>query len=131
MTRREGQAVSARATGLTKEAAAAAYLQENGYTVVERNFQSRYGEVDLVAREGECLVFVEVRYRRPLSLVTAEESVTREKARRLRLAIRRYMAERGVLDGSVPVRVDLCVVRDGPGPGGAVFEVIPGIIEFR
>ncbi len=100
-------------------------MAANGYFIVERNFQARAGEIDIVAKCGDTLVFVEVRYRRPASMVTAEESVTREKVRRLRLAIRRYLAVRGFCQ-SVPVRVDLCVVRDE----GQLFEVIPGIVDF-
>lgn len=116
---------AARAMGTSKEEAAAAFLSENGYVLVERNFHARLGEIDIVARCGDTLVFVEVRYRRPSALVSAEESVTREKARRIRLAVRRYIAIRGIGD-DVPVRVDLCVVRDS----GQLFEVIPDIIEF-
>lgn len=100
-------------------------MAENGYLILERNFVTRLGEIDIVAKCGDTLVFVEVRYRGPSSLVTAEESVTREKVRRLRLAVRRYVADRG-LSENVPIRVDLCVVRDE----GNLFEVIPGIVEF-
>jgi putative endonuclease len=123
--------ISARAKGLAKEEAAARYLAGNGHTILDRNFRSRYGEIDIVTRQGEFLVFVEVRYRKRSSLVTAEESVTREKVRRLKLAVRRYLAERGLPDAGVPIRVDLCVVRDAGPPGaGSAFEIIPGIIEF-
>lgn len=107
------------------ETAAARFLTRSGYVLLERNYRSRLGEIDIVARLDETLVFVEVRYRKPASLVGAEESVTRGKARRLRLAVRRYVGERQVGD-DVPVRIDLCIVRDG----GRSFEVIPGIIEF-
>jgi len=46
------------------EQAATAYLEQCGYTIVTRNWRCRYGEIDLVARDGEQLVFVEVRTRR-------------------------------------------------------------------
>jgi Holliday junction resolvase-like predicted endonuclease len=83
------------------------------------------GEIDIIAKHGDTLVFVEVRYRAPLALVSAEESVTPIKARRLRLAVRHYLAWHDISE-KVPIRVDLCVVRDS----GVIFEVIPGIIEF-
>jgi putative endonuclease len=111
--------------GTLKEEAACGFLERTGYTVVERNFRSRSGEIDVVARLGDMLVFVEVRYRKAGSLVGAEESVTCEKARRIRMAVKRYLCVRGIAD-AVPVRVDLCVVRDQ----GQLFEIVPGIIEF-
>lgn len=117
--------MDARATGMLMEAEACTFLESRGYRILERNFWAKTGEIDAVARLGEALVFVEVRYRRPGSLVSAEESVTVEKARRLRSAVRRYLWVRGVPD-KVPVRVDLVVVR-GEEPH---FEVIPGILEF-
>lgn len=111
--------------GSAMEGAAESLLSRTGYVTLERNYRTRYGEIDIVARQAGTLVFVEVRYRRPGSLVSAEESVSVDKVRRLRLAVRRYMTEHGIGD-DVPVRVDLCVVRDG----GKSLEVIPGIIEF-
>ncbi len=80
----------------------------------------------MVARLGEMLVFIEVRYRKAASLVSAEESVTREKSRRIRMAVKQYIAVRGVRE-ETPMRIDLCVVRDQ----GQLFEIVPGIIEFR
>lgn len=116
------------------EDAAAVYLQKAGYRIIERNFRCRFGEIDAVALLDEMLVFVEVRYRRKGGLVTGEESVSREKVRRLRLAIRRYLAERAVPEANTPIRVDLCVVPDagdaGEGGANSVFRIIPGIIEF-
>lgn len=107
------------------EDAAALYLAKIGYEVLERNYRSRFGEIDIVGRHDGLLVFVEVKYRKPGSLVSAEESVTREKARRIRLTVRRYTAEKGI-DDRIPIRIDLCVVGDG----GRSFQVLAGVIEF-
>ena len=49
--------------GAWGEEKAARFLTERGYTVLERNFHSRYGEIDLIAENGEFLVFVEVKLR--------------------------------------------------------------------
>ncbi|MGE5578712.1 MAG: YraN family protein [Bacillota bacterium] len=114
-----------RITGSAMEDAAAAYLRSTGYEVIERNYRARVGEIDIVAKDNGTLVFVEVRYRKPSSMVSPEESLTREKARRLRLAARRYLAEREISDG-VPVRFDLCAVSDG----GRSFQVLRNIIGF-
>lgn len=107
------------------EEAAARYLVERGYLVIERNYRGRFGEIDIIAKQGETLVFVEVRYRKSGALVSPEESLTREKARRIRLTVRRYVGERGIGD-RVPLRVDLCVVTDS----GRSLQILPGIIEF-
>lgn len=107
------------------EDAAAFYLRSAGYEVLERNYRSRVGEIDIVAEDNGTIVFVEVRYRKPSSLVSPEESITKEKARRLKLAARRYLAEQGIGDG-VPVRFDLCAVSDG----GRSFQVLRNVIGF-
>ena len=53
-----------REIGSGYEEMAAAYLIEQGYKIVVRNFSGRRGEIDIIARDGEYLVFVEVKYRR-------------------------------------------------------------------
>ncbi len=118
------QAVS-RVVGAAMEEAAASHLVECGYRVIERNYHSRFGEIDIVAADGDTLVFVEVKYRKTGSLVSPLESLTREKAHRIRLTVRQYLGRRGV-DCRVPVRVDLCVVTDN----GRSLQVLPGVVEF-
>lgn len=114
--------------GREKEEMACRFLTENeGYRVIERNYRCKYGEIDVIAVDGNVLAFVEVRYRRDGSLVSALESVDRAKAAKLRLAVRRYISSR---DRSIlletQVRVDLCLVKDG----NPCYELIKGIIEF-
>lgn len=66
------------------EDVAATILEAQGYLVVERNWRCHgVGEVDLVARHGDCLVFVEVRVRRGRAYGTSEESITATKQKRL------------------------------------------------
>lgn len=73
--------------GRAGEAVACRHLLANGYRILERNVRFPYGEIDLVAREGGCLVFVEVRTRVGLRQGWPEESVTpRKRARLVRLA---------------------------------------------
>ncbi len=56
--------MTARATGACYEDIALAHLERNGLVLIERNFNCRYGEIDLVMRGGDTVIFVEVRYRR-------------------------------------------------------------------
>jgi len=62
-------------------------------TIVERNFRTRAGEIDIVARKGDVLVFVEVRSRAVPDFGTPEDSVTPAKRRRIVLTARRYLSD--------------------------------------
>ena len=68
-------AVNKRAAGADKEQLAARYLVDNGYTVLERNFRNKTGEIDIIAKKDNYIVFVEVKYGQPFLCkeVTEEE----------------------------------------------------------
>jgi len=82
-----------RKLGQAAELRAAGYLADAGYTVIDRNWRRRSGELDIVARDGEWLVFVEVRARRGMLLGSPEESVTQRKQARLVHLAQQYLAE--------------------------------------
>lgn len=105
----------ARARGAAAEALAADWLAARGYRVLARNHRARRGEVDLVCRHEEALVFVEVRSRSREDYGTPAESVTVAKARRVVAAAADYAVRHGGLDQ--PMRFDVVAVRweqDGP-----------------
>jgi putative endonuclease len=77
--------------GRGAEDAAARYLEARGLTVLARNYRTRAGELDLVAREGRCLVFVEVRARRSGAFGTPAETVGARKRARLVAAAAHYL----------------------------------------
>ena len=77
--------------GAWGEEKAARFLTERGYTILERNFHSRYGEIDLIAEDGEFLVFVEVKLRASTSHGLPEETVTPKKQEKLRLTAETYL----------------------------------------
>jgi len=95
--------------GWRGEAAAVAYLERVGMTVVERNWRCSSGEVDIVALDGETLVIVEVKTRRTDSAGSAEEAVSPTKQKRLARIARHYIAHAG-LDGC-DVRFDVIAIR--------------------
>jgi putative endonuclease len=68
-------------------------LKKRGLRLLERNFRSRFGEIDLVMRDGTYVVFVEVRLRKNESHGSAAESIDRHKQRRLRKTAERYLIE--------------------------------------
>ena len=71
------------AIGRATESAAENYLRQNGLVCVHRNFRCRLGEIDLVMRDGDCLVFVEVRFRRQGQHGSGAESITYAKRQKL------------------------------------------------
>ena len=75
-----------RETGSRYEKQAAVFLEQKGYEILEMNFRCRRGEIDLVARDGEYLVFVEVKYRADLRCGRPAEAVTPAKIQRIRTA---------------------------------------------
>lgn len=76
-------AAAPRARGEVVERAAEVYLQQQGLHSITQNFQWRGGEIDLIMREGETLVFVEVRFRKSDAFGSPIESVTPSKQRKL------------------------------------------------
>lgn len=72
------------ALGARGEDLAAAYLERRGLSIVERNFRCARGELDIIARDGDTVVFVEVKTRRTAALGSPLEAVTRSKLARIR-----------------------------------------------
>ena len=75
------------------EALAADYLRKKGYAIVEAGWRCRVGELDLVASDGACLCFVEIKLRRSDAYGRAGEFVDRRKQEKLRTAAQLYLAE--------------------------------------
>ena len=93
------------------EQLARTHLEAKGYRVVETNYRCRWGEVDLITRDGPIWVFVEVRARRGDALVSPEESVTPEKARRLTMAAQDYLEQQKLATDDILWRIDLVAIR--------------------
>jgi putative endonuclease len=84
-----------RSIGLRGEDIAADYLKRKGYSVLNRNFRTPYGEIDLVSEQGSSIVFTEVKTRASKSLGPPEISITRRKADHMRSAAEFYIQEYG------------------------------------
>jgi putative endonuclease len=80
------------------EAAAAGLLRAKGYEILNQNFRAFGGEIDIVAKDGDYIVFVEVKYRRQLDYGRPLEAVTRKKRRLLIRAAYGYLAQKGCSD---------------------------------
>jgi putative endonuclease len=83
--------------GVEAEAMAAAFLEHEGLKILVRNYRCRLGEIDLVAREGDTTVFVEVRSRGSSAFGGAAASITAAKRQRLLKAARHYISRQGAL----------------------------------
>ena len=100
-------------TGQLAEDLAARFLEQHGLTLLARNFRCRGGELDLVCRDRETLIFVEVRLRRNAAFGGAAASITARKQRRVILAARCYLATHGPSSpAGRACRFD-CVLLDG------------------
>lgn len=95
----------ARELGRRGEEAAARYLDRRGYEIVARNWQCAAGEADIVARDGDALVFVEVKTRSSCEQGMPAEAVTRAKRDRYERIAALYLQGNDVTD--VPVRFDI------------------------
>jgi putative endonuclease len=103
-----GRRTPAQATGGEAEERAAAFLAARGLAIVARNYRTRFGEIDLVAKDGATLVFVEVRMRSSDAYGGAASSVTRGKRRRIESAARVYLS---ALHDEPPCRFDVVTLE--------------------
>jgi len=84
--------------GRRGERYAARGLRRRGYRIVARNYRTGLGEMDIVAREADTLVFVEVKTRRSTDVIPAEDSVGVQKQRHIHRVAQQYLRENGLPD---------------------------------
>jgi len=104
--------------GAQAEGLAADFLERHGLAILARNFRTRRGEIDLVARDGDTLVFVEVRLRARSDFGGAAESVTARKQQRIVSAAQAWLSR---LQREPPCRFD-AVLLDRLDPDAIVWE---------
>ena len=109
-----------REAGARAERLAEEFLRERGMRILARNFRTRFGEIDLVAQDGETVVFVEVRSRSSDAFGTPQETVTVAKRRRIIRTARAYAQSRSL---DAPLRFDVVALS----PQGTLH--IPGAFD--
>lgn len=102
-----------RLLGQAAETEAESYLVARGLRTVARNWRCRFGEIDLIMKEGDTLVFVEVRLRNHARFGDGATSVTPAKQTRLVATARAYLAS---LNAMPPCRFDVVSLREGEAP---------------
>ncbi|UCC56754.1 MAG: YraN family protein [Gammaproteobacteria bacterium] len=92
--------------GKDAETLAGSYLERHGLSLLQRNYQSRHGEIDLVMTDGDCIVFVEVRYRRQSTFGSGVETVDHRKQARITACARYYLQQHPTVSAR-PCRFDV------------------------
>jgi len=101
--------IDRRRQGIIGEDLAARYLERIGLRIIERNYRFEGGEIDIIAEEGEEVVFVEVKSRRSNAFGTPEDAVTEEKQEHVHAVADGYLFERQLDDH--PCRFDVVAVE--------------------
>jgi len=112
--------------GARGEDLAVAHLRRHGWNVLQRNYRLRSGEIDIIARDGETLVFVEVKTRRSLRFGAPAAAVTPRKQARLGRLAQEYLARNKL--GETASRFDVISVLL-PTRGPAQIELITNAFE--
>jgi putative endonuclease len=113
-------------TGKKGEELAAACLRDAGYRILDRNYRCLFGEIDIVAEEGESLVFVEVKSRRSDAYGSPQLAVGRQKQKKISRVCIHYLSEKRL--HSRQVRFDVVAIR--MTPAGNRAELIRNAFEF-
>ena len=108
------------ALGISGENLACAELQRRGYAILEHRYRTRFGEIDIIARDGATIVFVEVKARLTDDFGGAAAAVTRWKQRRIAQMAVDYLARRSLHD--CPCRFDVVAIDiETAGPRVTVY----------
>ena len=89
-----------RLTGKKAEDVACSFLQKQGLILIERNYQCRFGEIDLIMEDNETTVFVEVRYRKSTKFGSAVDTVDKNKQRKLVFTANHFLQKHPITTAS-------------------------------
>ena len=117
-----------KALGFRGEDLAVKYLKKKGFKVIERNYHCPLGEIDLIAREGDTLVFVEIKARTSSTFGLPQDAVDRFKQKKLMLVARTYMAARHLKE-DIPARFDVVAIH--LTPSGPDIELIKDAFQEK
>ncbi len=101
---------SGQSLGAKGEVLARRFLEKAGYRIIDQNYRTRFGEVDLIALDGITLVFVEVKTRSDHSFGAPQEAVTRQKQQRIIRVAQYYLSSHQ--ENERPVRFDVVAITD-------------------
>ena len=111
------------------ESLAAKHLKARGCEILARNYRAIRGEIDLIARDGEFIVFVEVKTRRSLKFGLPQAAVTLQKQRQISKVALAYLQSRNLLDA--PCRFDVIAIHLSPQLKLLKLEQIESAFDFQ
>lgn len=85
-----------RSKGFAYEQLAEKYLKQKGLILVDHNYHSKYGEIDLIMTDRDTLVFIEVRYRKTSNFGSAAETITRHKQKKIITTARHFLSSQNL-----------------------------------
>ncbi|MBI5643895.1 MAG: YraN family protein [Deltaproteobacteria bacterium] len=115
--------------GRKGEEEAAVLLKKKGYKIIEKNYRCRFGEIDIIAKDGGTLVFVEVKARTSDRFGTPKCGVDFRKQRHMTLASSCYIVERGI--GDLDVRFDVVSIELKNGGSSEIIKDAFEAVEFE
>lgn len=98
------------------EAAACRFLKEQGYEILEKNYQCKLGEIDVIARRKERLAFIEIKTRTSAQFGTPQEAVDSRKQEKIFKAAQCYLKEKKLSKSSIAFDVVAVLWREGKTP---------------
>ncbi len=113
----------------TGESFAAAHLKARGYQILAQNYRSGRGEIDIVAQDGDCIVFVEVKTRRSLKFGLPQAAVTTQKQRQISKIALGYLRAHNRFDA--PCRFDVIAIHLSPQLELLKLEQIENAFAFQ
>lgn len=111
-----------RSKGFAIEDAAEDYLRARGLTPLDKNFAGRRGEVDLIMKHDQEIVFIEVRYRKNLDYGLPEETVGKQKIKKLVFTAKQFLSKHNLWD--TPCRFDVIAVTSIGSPSKLQYRWI-------
>ena len=112
--------------GHRSEAVAARHLETNGYRILERNYRTGLGEIDIIARDKDTIVFVEVKARQTGSFGNPKGAVTMDKQRKISMVALQYLKS----TRQVTARARFDVVAVHTSEGSEIIEVVKNAFEL-
>ncbi len=120
--------IQSRNFGKNSEILAAEFLQRQGYTIIELNYRCNLGEIDIIARHGETLVFAEVKARSSYRRGNPKEALNYAKRRKISQIAMFYLKKTGQL--RVKARFDVIAIHPSENNGEPRIELIRNAFEL-
>ncbi|MDP2644638.1 MAG: YraN family protein [Desulfobacterales bacterium] len=113
--------------GKKGESLAATHLQKNGYTILEQNYRSKHGEIDIIAQDKDSLVFIEVKARRSGQFGSPKMAITLKKQRKISMVALYYL--KATKQNRAKARFDVVVI-DPPGDHPSQVKTIKNAFDL-